>query len=119
MPKRTSRAARPRWRITRGREIAIGPGKANLLEAIDREGSISGGARCLGMSYRRAWLLVATMNRCFSRPLVSTAGRHGWRGRGAALTPSGRKALELYRRIEARSTVAARSSLSALLRMLR
>src|SRR5881296_845622 len=69
--------ARPRWRLTRGKEIALGPGKADLLGAIDRRGSISAAARALDMSYRRAWLLVETMNRCFGRPLVVTTR---WRG---------------------------------------
>jgi molybdenum-dependent DNA-binding transcriptional regulator ModE len=55
-----------------GDEIAMGPGKADLLEAIAREGSISGAGRAMGMSYRRAWLLVDVMNRCFVKPLVET-----------------------------------------------
>jgi molybdate transport system regulatory protein len=53
-----------------GSEIAMGPGKAVLLQAIGRTGSISAAGRALGMSYRRAWLLVDTMNRCFGKPLV-------------------------------------------------
>lgn len=62
-----------------GEDIAIGPGKIDLLEAIQRRGSISGTARELGMSYRRAWLLVETMNRSFREPLVISlvGGRHG------------------------------------------
>src|SRR2546428_12521008 len=74
--------ARPRWRLTRGKEIALGPGKADLLGAIDRRGSVSAAARALEMSYRRARLLGETMNRCFGRPLVVTTR---WRGRGASL----------------------------------
>lgn len=108
--------ARPRWRIVRGAEIALGPGKADLLEAIARAGSISGAAKVLGMSYRRAWLLVETMNRCFLEPLVATSP---WRGKGAALTEEGRSALSLYRLIEARSLRAARGPRAALLRLLR
>jgi molybdate transport system regulatory protein len=53
-----------------GDEIAMGPGKADLLEAIAREGSISGAGRAMDMSYRRAWLLVDAMNRCWKAPLV-------------------------------------------------
>ena len=56
-----------------GDEIAMGPGKADLLEAIAREGSISAAGRALGMSYRRTWLLVDAMNRCWDLPLVETA----------------------------------------------
>ena len=61
---------KPRLRILLGADIAIGPGKADLLEAIGRTGSISAAAREMDMSYRRAWLLVDTMNHCFHAPLV-------------------------------------------------
>lgn len=82
-------------RVMFGAEIAIGPGKADLLEAIAATGSISESARRLGMSYRRAWLLVDTMNRCFREPVVaSTAG--GARGGGARITPFGRRVLSGY-----------------------
>lgn len=103
--------ASPRWRISRRDEIALGPGKADLLAAIDRVGSISGAARELGMSYRRAWLLVETMNQCFRRPLVSTSS---FRRRGAALTDVGKEVLALYRRAEAASLAAARDALAEL-----
>jgi molybdate transport system regulatory protein len=79
-----------------GDEIAMGPGKADLLEAIARKGSISAAGRALGMSYRRAWLLVDTMNRCFEEPLVE-ARPGGGKGAGARLTPEGGKALAAYR----------------------
>ena len=79
-----------------GDEIAIGPGKADLLEAIVREGSISAAGRALGMSYRRAWLLVDTMNRCFEAPLVETRPGGG-SSAGARLTPQGEAALAAYR----------------------
>ncbi len=108
--------ARPRWRLTREKEIALGPGKANLLEAIGRTGSISAAGRALGMSYRRAWLLVATMNRCFARPLVITSS---WRSRGASLSSDGRRALELYRMIEAQSVAATQRPIEDLKSLLR
>lgn len=60
-----------------GDAIAMGPGKADLLEAIAAEGSISGAGRKLGMSYRRAWQLVDLMNRCWSAPLVETSPEIG------------------------------------------
>ncbi len=83
-----------------GEEIAIGPGKAALLEAIVAHGSISAAGRALGMSYRRAWLLVDVMNRCWSRPLVeSSAG--GAKGGGARVTETGRAVLAAYRAFEA------------------
>ena len=107
--------ARPRWRIARGETIAIGPGKADLLEAIGRTGSISAAAVDLGMSYRRAWVLVATMNQCFRRPLVATTSHR--RG-GAGLTADGRLVLRLYRRVETRSRRAVLADLAALRRLL-
>lgn len=86
--------------LMRGDEIALGPGKAELLEWIDRAGSISGAARGMGLSYRRAWLLIDTMNRCFREPLVATA-QGGARGGGASLTPAGKTALAAYRDLQA------------------
>jgi molybdate transport system regulatory protein len=79
-----------------GDEIAMGPGKADLLEAIGREGSISGAGRALGMSYRRTWLLVDVMNRCWREPLVATMPGGAAKG-GARLTPLGEEVLERYR----------------------
>ncbi|WP_415764729.1 winged helix-turn-helix domain-containing protein [Pseudomonas sp. ZB1P45] len=89
-------------RLRCGDDIAIGPGKADLLAAIQEAGSISGAARLLGMSYRRAWLLVETMNRCFRAPLVTTSagGRHGG---GAQLTATGEHVLKSYRELYARA----------------
>jgi len=81
-----------------GDEIAMGPGKADLLEAIAREGSISGAGRALGMSYRRAWLLVDTMNRCFAEPLVATRAGGG-KSAGAQVTPAGSAALAADRNL--------------------
>lgn len=84
-----------------GDEIAIGPGKADLLDAIDRTGSISAAARDIGMSYRRSWMLVDTMNRCFAPPLVETRAGGG-KGAGAHLTDAGHKALAAYRALSQR-----------------
>ena len=69
----------------------MGPGKAALLQAIGRTGSISAAGRELGMSYRRAWLLVDTMNRCFAAPLVEAHS-----GSGARVTEAGEQALADY-----------------------
>lgn len=82
--------------IMLGDEIAMGPGKADLLEAIEKTGSISAAGRALGMSYRRTWLLVDTMNRCWNEPLVETAtgGSHGG---GARLTTLGKQVVQSYR----------------------
>ena len=83
-----------------GDALAMGPGKADLLEAIDRAGSISGAGRELGMSYRRAWMLVAEMNRCWRERLVDAQSGGGERS-GARLTDQGRHVLGAYRRLEA------------------
>jgi molybdate transport system regulatory protein len=84
-----------------GAEIAMGPGKADLLDAIAATGSISQSARRLGMSYRRAWLLVDTMNRCFREPLVASAAG-GAGGGGAEVTAFGRRVLASFRAMGAR-----------------
>lgn len=82
-----------------GDEIAMGPGKADLLDAIAREGSISAAGRALGMSYRRTWLLVDVMNRCWDGPLVETAAG-GSHGGGAKVTQLGRDVLARYRDLQ-------------------
>jgi molybdate transport system regulatory protein len=82
-----------------GPEIAIGPGKAALLEAIGRTGSISAAGRELGLSYRRAWLLADVMNRSWAEPLITTA-KGGSHGGGASLTALGHEVLTLYRDLE-------------------
>ncbi|AAU92598.1 putative molybdenum transport protein [Methylococcus capsulatus str. Bath] len=93
----------PRFKLTLrllyGTEIAFGPGKAELLEAIEQTGSISAAGRSMDMSYRRAWLLVDTMNRSFREPVVD-ASRGGRHGGGAHLTPFGRDVLERYREVQ-------------------
>lgn len=91
----------------------IGPGKAELLQRIDETGSISAAGRGMGMSYKRAWMLVETMNAMFRAPLVESS-RGGARGGGAALTAEGREVLALYRRIEADAAAAAAPAIAAL-----
>lgn len=80
----------------------MGPGRADLLMAIERTGSISAAAREMEMSYRRAWLLVDAMNRCFQEPLVETA-TGGQGGGGAQVTGFGRMVLQRYREMEAKA----------------
>lgn len=108
---------RHRVRILRGDDVAIGPGKVDLLEAIDATGSITAAAKKLGMSYRRAWLLVDTMNRCFATPLV-VAGSGGRHGGGAELTPAGREVTRRYRAMQAKAAAAAAADLEAITRLL-
>ena len=88
-------------RVMFGSEIAIGPGKAELLAAIAETGSISASAKRLGMSYRRAWLLVDTMNRCFREPVVASA-TGGPGGGGAQVTAFGRRVLDRFAAMNAK-----------------
>ena len=84
---------------------AIGPGKAELIERIGKTGSISGAARAMGMSYRRAWQLVEALNRDFREPVVTTA-IGGTRGGGAQVTPFGRRVLAAFRAMEGKASAA-------------
>lgn len=98
----SGRVLLPRFRVLRGREIALGPGKAELLGHIARTGSIARAASRMGMSYMRAWKLIKTMNACFRQPLVVTT-RGGRERGGARLTKTGRTTLQLYQRLQSRS----------------
>ena len=100
--KQPKPTCRPRIRIKAGKDIALGPGKVDLLEAIETAGSISAAARELGLSYRRAWDLVDTMNHCFKHPLVARV-KGGKGGGGAQLTDEGRDILKLYRTMETKA----------------
>jgi len=93
---------KPRFRVMRGKEIALGPGKIDLLETIRKTGSISSAAREMGISYRRAWGMVDVMNHCFKKPLVSRAvGGKG--GGGTRLTEQGKLVVALYRAMETKA----------------
>jgi molybdate transport system regulatory protein len=96
-------------------ELAIGPGKVALLEAIAQTGSITSSAKKLGMSYRRAWLMVDETNRCLVRPAVKTAAG-GERGGGSALTPVGVELVRRYRALEHQTGLAVTRKLKPLLR---
>lgn len=115
--KAGNRTVGPRLRIVLEPDIAIGPGKADLLEGIEATGSITAAGRRMGMSYRRAWLLVATMNRCFRAPLVETA-KGGRGGGGARLSALGREVLGRYRRMEKLTGEAIAPEMAALRRAL-
>lgn len=118
-PMKVTAAARPpaaqlslRIDLPNGR---LGPGKIALLEAIDREGSISAAGRALGMSYKRAWDLVDAMNRVLGAPVVD-ASTGGYRGGGAVLTDAGRALVADYRAIEKAAHRAAEPRLDGLVR---
>jgi len=107
-----------RLRVVVEPDIAIGPGKADILEGIKETGSIAAAGRRMGMSYKRAWLLVDTMNRCFDTPLVETS--RGGRARGGAtLTPAGVAVLACYRRMESRTQEAIAEDMAALRKIVR
>lgn len=107
-----------RLRLIAGGTIAIGPGKADLLEGIARTGSIAAAGRRMGMSYKRAWGLVETMNAVFAEPVVSRS-RGGSRGGGAALTETGQAVLAAYRGLEARLAEAGAEEIAAIRARLR
>lgn len=102
-------------RLDLGTGQSIGPGKVRLLEALDESGSISSAGRDLGMSYRRAWMLVEQMNQTFRRKVVTTQ-LGGTSGGGARLTPFGREVLKRYRAIESKAESGAKAHLAALAR---
>lgn len=77
----------------------IGPGKIALLENIDRIGSISGAAKEMGMTYRRAWHLLETLKTVLSEDVVETS-IGGKSGGGAQLTKVGKELIDLYRQAE-------------------
>jgi len=116
----TARGARLRThvRVMLDDEIAFGPGKADLLEAIRATGSISAAGKQLGMSYRRAWLLVDAMNRCFQMPLVETAAG-GAAGGGATLSATGENVLQRYRALEQKIAKTAAQGFDAIKPLLR
>ena len=117
MVMETSKKPGPRLRILIGAATALGPGKVDLLEAIAETGSISAAARTMGMSYRRAWLLVDTMNRCFHGDLVTkaTGGRGGG---GTKVTPMGLDVLRRYREMEAKAEASVRDEVAAFAELL-
>lgn len=89
----------PRFRINAGRHFAFGPGKAELLEHIERTGSLAEAARVMEMSYMQAWKLVRSLDEAFAEPLVVSVRGGNSRG-GAALSATGREVLALYRTLE-------------------
>ena len=103
-------------RILLSPDTAVGLGKANLLQYILETGSIAAASRRMGMSYKRAWYLIETMNEYFREPVV-TATKGGKSGGGAQLTPTGHAVLNAYRHMEtevARVTEADLRALAAL-----
>lgn len=113
----TRPALKLRMRVTIGDSIAVGPGKIALLEALDETRSITAAAKALGMSYRRAWMLVDELNRALRSPAVASAtgGQHGG---GSELTDAGRQLIALYRGIEAQALNACQADIKKLMKLL-
>ncbi len=86
-------------RVAFGRRGALGPGKMRLLEMIDEHGSITAACKEMGMSYRRAWLLVEGLKQAFRERVLATQ-QGGVAGGGCRLTPYGRSILKRYRALE-------------------
>lgn len=112
-----SQDLQPQIRISFKKSIAMGPGKADLLDAIATTGSISAAAREMGMSYRRAWLLVETMNQSFQEPLVMTAagGQHGG---GAVVTALGCEVVRRFRAMERKAAASVKAEMEAFTQLL-
>jgi molybdate transport system regulatory protein len=122
IPAAASRAARDKAaaptlfiRINFGDRTFLGPGKVRLMELIDELGSISAAGRAMGMSYRRAWMIIDSLNTAFVSPLVvKQIGGSG--GGGAVLTELGQEIVKRYRQVQ---TVAAEKSATDLRAMSR
>jgi molybdate transport system regulatory protein len=112
-PTAPATAAATRLRVVLSPGVFLGPGKADLLQGIAETGSISAAGRRMGMSYKRAWQLVETLNGYFRAPLV-TAASGGRTGGGASLTALGEQVLARYRRIAAATEKACAADIRAL-----
>lgn len=100
-------------RLDVGGRATLGPGKVRLLELIGEHGSISAAARAMGMSYRRAWALVESLNATFETPLVAThPGGQG--GGGAVLLPLGAEVARLYRELEHEAAAGGKAAMTRL-----
>lgn len=107
-----------RFRVQIKHAVAIGPGKADVLQSVAETGSLAEAGRRMGMSYQRVWSLVAAMNADFVEPLVLKQ-RGGVAGGGAQLTPTGERVLSIYRAIEHDAQRAAAKRLPQLLKFIR
>ena len=106
-----------RPRIYLGPKLSLGPGKIDLLRAVSETGSISSAARTLGMSYKRAWVLLDAMNQGFGRPVLEAlAGGRG--GGGARLTPLGQAIIRHYLRMETKCQATIQPDIVSLKRLL-
>jgi molybdate transport system regulatory protein len=117
-PAKTRPEVRFRMRIRSGDAVALGPGKVELLEAVREHGSISAAARSLGMSYRRAWLLIDELNRSLKAPATHSE-QGGQSGGGCTLTPVGETIIRLYRDVEVEAQRSCARQIAELTRLIR
>ncbi|MEO7114530.1 MAG: ModE family transcriptional regulator [Caldimonas sp.] len=110
--------ARFRMRVLSGESIAIGPGKIQLLEAIRDARSITAAAKTMGMSYRRAWMLVDEVNRALKKPAVASA-IGGDQGGGSELTETGELLVRTYRKIETNAAATCAKDIEALIALVK
>jgi molybdate transport system regulatory protein len=115
---KTRPEVRFRMRIRNGDAVALGPGKVDLLEAVREYGSISAAARSLGMSYRRAWLLIDELNRSLKSPATHSE-QGGQSGGGCTLTPVGETIIHLYRDVEEEAGRSCAKQIAELMKLLR
>jgi molybdate transport system regulatory protein len=108
-----------RFRVVLRPGVALGPGKADLLQAIDETASLTGAAARFGMSYKRSWTLVQEMNAAFAKPLVETEKGGSGGGGSARLTPLGKRVLKRYRQMETDAARAVAEGIADLRRHLR
>lgn len=100
-------------RVTFSDDFYIGPGRADLLEGIERAGSIAAAGEAMGMSYKRAWSLVQALNAGFGAPLVATSRGGSGQG-GAQLTDAGRRVLAYYRAMQTKASAAIAEDVAAI-----
>ena len=108
-----------RFRVVLRPGVALGPGKADLLQAIDETASLTAAAKPFGMSYKRGWMLVQEMNGAFAKPLVETEKGGSGGGGGAQLTRLGKRILRRYRQMEADAAKAVAEGVADLRRHLK
>lgn len=112
-PDASAPEPRLRLRLVFGDDAMLGPGKIDLLELIEKTGSISAAGRAMKMSYKRAWMLVEEMNAAFNAPLVDST-RGGSKGGGARLTETGQTVLQRYRALERCAADAGQAEIAAI-----
>ena len=117
MPKKKCPAIKMRIRVYSGNRM-LGPGKMQLLEAINAKGSLSAAAKQMGMSYMRAWTLVKELNRDPEQPMIEMS-RGGAAGGAASVTPFGARILRLYQEMDRAATRAASANGLKLVKLLK